>query len=73
MKSKKVISFDKMMQQVSDLVEDDLKLKSIYYERNGTVFNVEPHNISELLKSQYKANITLFDSGQFTKDMIIKM
>ena len=73
MKSKKTISFDKMMKKVSDLVEEDLKLKNIYYERDGTIFNVEPNNISELLKSQYKANSILFDSGYFTKDMIIKI
>ena len=73
MKSKKTISFDKMMKKVSDLVEEDLKLKNIYYERDGTIFNVEPNNISELLKSQYKANGILFDSGYFTKDTVIKM
>jgi frataxin-like iron-binding protein CyaY len=73
MKNKKVMSFDKMMKKVSDLVENDLKEKKIYYERNGTIFNVEPHNMSELLKSQYKANSLLFKNGEFTKDMLIKM
>lgn len=73
MKDRKVILFDKMMQQVSDLVGDDLKVKKIYYERKGTIFNLEPDNITELIKSQYKANRVLFDNGEFTKNMIIKM
>jgi hypothetical protein len=61
------------MQQVSDLVEDDLKSKKIYYEREGTIFNVASDSISELIKSQYKANSILFDNGEFTKNMVIKM
>lgn len=73
MKNKKAMSFDKMMKKVSDLVENDLKEKNIYYERNDTIFNVEPHNIPELLKSQLKANHTLFTNGEFTKDMLIEM
>lgn len=73
MKNKKVISFNKMMQQVSDLVENDLKLKKIYYERKGTIFNVEPNNIPELIKSQHKANSFLFENGEFTKNMIVEM
>lgn len=73
MENKKVMPFDKMMKLVSDLVEEELKLENIYYKRDGTVFSVERDNISKLMALQYKANVMLFDSGEFTKDMVVEM
>ena len=65
--------FNIMMKKVSDLVEEDLKLKGVYYEREDTIFNVESKNISELVKSQCRANDILVNSGDITKDMIVDM
>lgn len=73
MENKKVMPFDKMMKLVSDLVEEELKLENIYYKRDGTVFSVERDNMSKLMALQYKANAILFDSGEFTKDMVVEM
>lgn len=63
---------DEVMIKIADLSEKELKEKHIYYERSGTVFNVFPHNINDLLDAQMNSSLKLMKEGLITHDMIKK-
>lgn len=60
------------MNKMSDIVEEELKIKGIMYLRDGTKFSVNPNDISTLFDAQINANLKLIERGVITSDMILK-
>jgi hypothetical protein len=70
-KKPKTILSSSIMNQISDLVEQELKEKNIFYKRNGTIFNVREKNMGDLFKAQENANLKLLLNGVLTLEMLM--
>jgi len=63
---------DEYMNKVYNLVEEELKTKEIFYQRNGSKFIVKMEDMDTLLKAQVNANNKLISDGVITREEIIK-
>ncbi len=71
-KTFKTTMSDDIINQVSDIVEQKLKAKGIFYIRNSEKFRVQQNDVNNLLRAQMEANEFLMKSGVITLEMIAK-
>lgn len=60
-----------IMDQITNLIEKELKDKNIFYTKNGTVFQVKGKDMDSLFKAQENANLKLMSEGVITIDMLM--
>jgi hypothetical protein len=68
--TKTILSND-IMNQMSNLVEQELVSKNVFYRREGTNFQVRESDISILLEAQFNANKKLISEGVITTEMLL--
>lgn len=59
-----------VLSQMADLIEKELIEKGIFFQRNGTEFLLEEHNIKYLFFAQSNANKSLIKEGKLTIEML---
>lgn len=61
---------DKIMNEIANLTEKELKEKGVFYMRIGTKFSVRQSDINNLLDAQLNANKKLIKNGVITNEML---
>lgn len=61
---------NEVMEKIMEYIEQELRQKNIYYERNGSVFRVPNKNMEDLHQAQLNANVRLISEGVLTLEML---